>query len=206
MRNDWTDDGGRPSLDFVNTLRDRREHPRETVENPAELRDWLAWAGLLSGPAQAADAHLKAAHLKAARLLREAADRGLLAVAGGSLPSEDDLGLLNAAAARAPSAPLALVITDDRLEPRQVPRRAGSVEGALGLVAMDALELMISPEVRRVRICGAADCGLRFLDRSPAGNRRWCSMTRCGNRMKARLHQERTRRGALGTGEFGPAG
>ncbi|WP_258564638.1 CGNR zinc finger domain-containing protein [Streptomyces himalayensis] len=37
-------------------------------------------------------------------------------------------------------------------------------------------------------------CALRFLDRSPAHNRRWCSMSRCGNRTKVRLHQARARR------------
>ncbi|MFF6787082.1 CGNR zinc finger domain-containing protein [Streptomyces sp. NPDC012510] len=41
---------------------------------------------------------------------------------------------------------------------------------------------------------GADTCVLRFLDRSPAHNRRWCSMSRCGNRTKVRLHQARARR------------
>ncbi|MFI9081446.1 CGNR zinc finger domain-containing protein [Streptomyces sioyaensis] len=36
-------------------------------------------------------------------------------------------------------------------------------------------------------------CGLRFLNRSPAHTRRWRSMSRCGNRAKVRLHQERAR-------------
>ncbi|WP_443053569.1 CGNR zinc finger domain-containing protein [Streptomyces sp. NBC_00285] len=45
---------------------------------------------------------------------------------------------------------------------------------------------------RTVRVCGADRCALRFLDRSPARNRRWCSMSRCGNRTKVRLHQART--------------
>ncbi|MFF7311540.1 CGNR zinc finger domain-containing protein [Streptomyces sp. NPDC008137] len=43
--------------------------------------------------------------------------------------------------------------------------------------------------MRRVRVCGADECALRFADRSPARNRRWCSMPRCGNRTKTRLHQ-----------------
>ncbi|WP_217236357.1 CGNR zinc finger domain-containing protein [Streptomyces sp. AC555_RSS877] len=43
-------------------------------------------------------------------------------------------------------------------------------------------------------VCGADTCALRFLDRSPAHNRRWCSMSRCGNRTKVRLHQARARR------------
>ncbi|WP_210570725.1 CGNR zinc finger domain-containing protein [Streptomyces sp. GESEQ-4] len=40
---------------------------------------------------------------------------------------------------------------------------------------------------------GADRCATRFLDRSPAGNRHWCSMSRCGNRTRVRLHQTRAR-------------
>ncbi|WP_406182436.1 CGNR zinc finger domain-containing protein [Streptomyces canus] len=47
--------------------------------------------------------------------------------------------------------------------------------------------------MRRVCACGADRCALRTLDRSPARNRRWCSMSRCGNRSKVRLHQARVR-------------
>lgn len=197
MEDDWIDDGGRVCLDFVNTLRDRKLRARETVASADELRRWLVWAGVLSGEAIDVD-------LEAAYRLRDAVDQGLLAVAGGGLPGHDDLDLLNKAAALAPSASIALVIVNGRLEPRQAPRTAATAAGALGLVAADALELMISPEIRRVRICGADDCGLRFVDRSPAGNRRWCSMTRCGNRMKARLHQQRVRRGSAGSAGYGP--
>ncbi|WP_373464577.1 CGNR zinc finger domain-containing protein [Streptomyces sp. V4I2] len=35
---------------------------------------------------------------------------------------------------------------------------------------------------------------MRLLDRSPADNRRRCSMPRCGNRTKVRLDQARDRR------------
>ncbi|WP_329896756.1 CGNR zinc finger domain-containing protein [Streptomyces sp. SP17KL33] len=38
---------------------------------------------------------------------------------------------------------------------------------------------------RPVRVCGAHACALRFVDHSPARNRRWCSMSRCGNRTES---------------------
>jgi predicted RNA-binding Zn ribbon-like protein len=53
------------------------------------------------------------------------------------------------------------------------------------------VELLLSDEIHRVRVCGADRCALRFVDRSPAHNRRWCSMARCGNRTKVRSHQLR---------------
>ncbi|MDH6628587.1 putative RNA-binding Zn ribbon-like protein [Streptomyces sp. LBL] len=63
----------------------------------------------------------------------------------------------------------------------------------MALIAQDAVGLLLSAEIRHVRVCGADRCALRFLDRSPARNRRWCSMSRCGNRTKVRLHQARSR-------------
>jgi predicted RNA-binding Zn ribbon-like protein len=48
-------------------------------------------------------------------------------------------------------------------------------------------------ELARVRSC--ARCTLLFVDRSPPGTRRWCSMERCGNRSKT-AHYRQTRRAA----------
>jgi predicted RNA-binding Zn ribbon-like protein len=47
----------------------------------------------------------------------------------------------------------------------------------------------------RLRPCANEDCRLFLIDRSRAGTARWCSMSGCGNRMKARRHYSRTRRG-----------
>jgi len=49
----------------------------------------------------------------------------------------------------------------------------------------------------RLRACANNDCGLFLLDRSNSNNARWCSMSRCGNRMKSRRHYQRARRPAL---------
>ncbi|ASU61221.1 CGNR zinc finger domain-containing protein [Nocardiopsis dassonvillei] len=46
----------------------------------------------------------------------------------------------------------------------------------------------------RLRPCGNDECRLFLLDRSRANTARWCSMRTCGNRLKARRHQERARR------------
>ncbi|WP_051342111.1 CGNR zinc finger domain-containing protein [Pseudonocardia spinosispora] len=48
----------------------------------------------------------------------------------------------------------------------------------------------------RLRACANPECGLFLLDRSRANTARWCSMSRCGNRMKARRHYQRGRRPA----------
>lgn len=44
----------------------------------------------------------------------------------------------------------------------------------------------------RLRPCeNVAECRLFLIDRSKANSRRWCSMSTCGNRLKARRHQQR---------------
>ena len=60
-------------------------------------------------------------------------------------------------------------------------------------VAQAAADLLISDELKLVRWCEAPDCEWLFLDRSRNRSRRWCDMTSCGNRAKARRHYERTR-------------
>lgn len=44
----------------------------------------------------------------------------------------------------------------------------------------------------RLRACANPDCARYLLDRSRAGTARWCSMSVCGNRMKARRHHQRS--------------
>ena len=53
-------------------------------------------------------------------------------------------------------------------------------------VAYSALELLTSARLTRVKTCPGMRCGWIFLDESPNGRRRWCSMETCGNRAKAR--------------------
>ena len=47
----WYFVGGRPSVDFVNTLRERWRRRVETLVSPGDLAAWLARAGLTSEPA-----------------------------------------------------------------------------------------------------------------------------------------------------------
>lgn len=190
----WIWDGGRVCLDFANTLRHRwRSAPEETLRKPGDLARWLQQAGLLTPdpPDPAA-----AAVLASGRRLRETVDRAVLAAADGRLPASGDVATLNRAAAETPRPTLQMAITDGRLEPAGTTIGATDAAAALALIAQDAVDLLLSAEIRRVRVCGADRCALRFLDRSPAHNRRWCSMSRCGNRTKVRLHQARAGRGA----------
>ncbi|TDC22435.1 hypothetical protein E1265_15725 [Streptomyces sp. 8K308] len=192
----WIRDGGRVCLDFVNTLLDRGTSPRETLPAPPELVRWLAGAGLLAAPGEprcspAGPEGAEEGLLTTARRLREAIDRTVLTVRDGRLPAPRDIEVINETGTVAPAPVRQLVLVEDELAPGTAAREAEDPAAALGLVAQDAIDLVLTPAVRRVRVCGGARCALRFLDRSPAHNRRWCSMARCGNRVKARRHQAR---------------
>ncbi|MCR6485496.1 CGNR zinc finger domain-containing protein [Amycolatopsis sp. OK19-0408] len=174
---EWVFDGGRPCLDLVNTLRSRHDDGVELLTGPDALAEWLARAGFTTGPMP-----VTAGNVLAAKALREAIDRVLRE------PEEMDVDLVNNAAAAAPAPPPRLVLADGRLR-REVPAPKDPVASAFAALAADAIDLATGEAA--VRICAADDCGLRFCDASPRRNRQWCSMSRCGNRAKARAHYAR---------------
>ena len=178
-------DGGRPCLDFAGTLADRGNRRTERLRSPEDLGRWFAEAGLADQP-PAADP----ADLNQARELREVIYRLVRAAMAVGSPDQPDVALLNAAAGHAPLVPQ---LTPDGQRLRWC---AGSPAAALAVVARDAIDLLASGQTGRVRECAAADCSLLFLDESRPGARRWCSMARCGNRVKASAaYRRRTRTG-----------
>lgn len=58
------------------------------------------------------------------------------------------------------------------------------VAATLALIAQDAIDLVASPAITRVRDCANPACHAMFLDSSRPGTRRWCSMSTCGNQAK----------------------
>lgn len=187
--------GGRPSLDFVNTMRERWWRNVETLVTPEDLVAWLECAELLApGAGQRASMAL----LSRARELRGCIDAGLVAATRSAT--------IDPAALRTIDAWLPAAVTYERLAPGPdgtpvlAPASpADPVEHAIGLVALDAARLLGTPEQRaRARICASDTCSARFYDRSPTGGRLWCSMRACGNVAKARRHRERVR-GSRGT-------
>lgn len=58
-------------------------------------------------------------------------------------------------------------------------------------IARAAAELLSSEQLQFVRACASETCQWLFLDVSKNHGRRWCDMTRCGNRAKARAFYQR---------------
>jgi predicted RNA-binding Zn ribbon-like protein len=62
-------------------------------------------------------------------------------------------------------------------------------------LAVRSLLALLDERPERLRKCANPDCVLWFLDTTRSGTRRWCSMTACGNRLKARRHYRRRHTG-----------
>ncbi|MFF4592490.1 CGNR zinc finger domain-containing protein [Amycolatopsis sp. NPDC001319] len=179
---EWVFDGGRPCLDLVNTLRDRYQPEGvELLTSPEALAEWLSLAGLTKGPVPVTQEDLETA-----KWLREAVNR--LAT---TPPAPPDVELVNKAVEE-PLPNARLRLSDGELR-KAAPTPRNPVAAAFALIATDVIELVTSPV--DVRICAADDCGLRFADASPRRTRQWCSMSRCGNRAKARAHYARLSQG-----------
>jgi len=188
--------GGRPALDFVNTLRERWWRNVETLVTPDDLVAWLRRAELL-GPDAISPPSPEV--LLAARELREAIDAALVAAIAGKSTPADALatidGWLPAAASHE------TLVAGHNGRPLLRPAApVAPVAHAIGSIALDAARMLGSDERVRVRICASETCSARFYDRSPTAARLWCSMRGCGNVAKARRHRERARGQPAGQG------
>jgi predicted RNA-binding Zn ribbon-like protein len=157
------------------------------TEQLSSRDDLLRWAAATERLPARMIVHLRAAAISLgdAISLREVIFRIFAATARGRQPAGHDLLALNAALAAAP--------------PRQCLRLGGweigtpdpSVSVLLTPTLWSAADLLVGTRLQRVRQCANPECGWLFLDGSKSGNRRWCSMSACGNRAKAHRHYQR---------------
>jgi predicted RNA-binding Zn ribbon-like protein len=183
---EWVWYGGRVSLDFVNTRRDRAASPVEYLRDAGELAGWLSAAKLASEPVE-----VDAAGFADALALREDIDALVRACVEGTTPPDPALGQVNDWLTAAPGPLPALRRAGDLMILETGPRQPG-LRAALAAIALDAAQLAGTGLRDRLRVCPGAHCGGRFLDRSAAGRRRWCSMAVCGNRQKVSSHRQAT--------------
>jgi predicted RNA-binding Zn ribbon-like protein len=192
---------GNVCLDFVNTLDDRHNgdrhiQPKELLETYLDLARFGEDTGLLSetraerliersslDPAGAQKALLRG------RELREAIHDVFWAVMNQRPVPSGALARLNADVQTAAG------------RMRLVPAKGGGFEwsfddfgdfdGLLWPIARAAGDLLAGDQLAYVRACSSKTCEWFFLDTSKNHHRRWCDMTRCGNRAKVRSFYER---------------
>jgi predicted RNA-binding Zn ribbon-like protein len=180
-------DGGRPCLDFINTIHDRfAEVPLDYLATPGQYLEWCLRANLLSR--QEADRMtVSAGVMGEVRAFREHLHVLLSAkIDGTEVPSitlrECDRWLHQAWA-------------DLALDPGSTDGVSWSSTGAdarrpLKRIALSALDVLKTAQPRRLKRCASPDsCGWLFYDDSKGGRRRWCAMEICGTLEKMRRYR-----------------
>lgn len=204
QRHEFELSGGHVALDFANTVDGSRSRPKAHEHGPADhlatyadLLEWATQAGLIT-------------EAERRRLARSAAERPGEAAATHRRAVELREAIFRVFDARAveraePSEAIATIDRENRvaLAHRMLRRHDGSVVYAwresdeldrpLWAVAIGAAELLTSPDVSVVKECASEVCDWLFVDRSRNRSRRWCDMSDCGNRAKARRFHARRR-------------
>lgn len=172
---------GRPCLDFIATVGDREHMSFDRWRNAEDFGRWCVEAGLLASPID-----IGSDEIANARLLREALYRLLTAGLAHETPDPADLRLVNAEARKPDLVPQLTAIGEAHAWTAQAPFAA-----VLATVSRDAIDLLSSTALARVRKCADAHCSIHFLDTSRPGKRRWCAMNGCGNKVKKAAYRER---------------
>jgi predicted RNA-binding Zn ribbon-like protein len=188
--------GGRPPAPgdlalvqgFINTHYDLEiEHGTELLATPAGLSRWLGARDLIDPGAP----RLTTRDLARAIAVRE----GLRSLAransdGAASERRTALAALNDAAT---GGAVELRFAADG--PRFVRVGRSGLDGAIGVLLAGAARAMLDGTWERLKICPGHDCGWAFYDHSRNRSGRWCSMSVCGGRAKARAHYHRRRGG-----------
>jgi len=181
---------GNVCLDFVNTLDDRYTKPKELLGTYIDLVRFCEDTAVMDSRqvdrlferGQTDPDHAEKV-LGWARELREAIHDVFRALMDKSPVPPAALARLNAQ------------IQDALSHLRLVPVKGGfewrfddfgELDSVLWPIARSAAELLASDQLPYVRACFSKTCEWFFLDTSKNHQRRWCDMTRCGNRAKVR--------------------
>ena len=187
--------GGRPSLDFVNTLRRRKDPSTPTRDLLADkgIRVWFeraraqaAWATELPGlvPDMGPSDLLIDNGTDLRQAILSLVENEFDTAADGANPHQAAQAVLND---YAKGAPLTYQVGGDGL---LLP--SANPETILSFVASDAIRLFSSAASQCVKVCAHERCGIVFEDRSNGMRRQWCSMKDCGNRAKVARYASTT--------------
>ena len=183
--------GGSVCLDFVNTLDDRfTGSPKELLKSYVDLARFGEDAGILT------DVQVDRLFPWSIQYKEEAEE-----VLKAAIELREVIGAIFYATVRSepvPAAPLATLngrVQEAAHHLKLVPGKArfewkfdSSVNAYAPLwpIARDAAELLASDRLQFVRACASKNCEWLFLDETKNHRRRWCDMTKCGNRAKAK--------------------
>jgi len=179
-------------LDFVNTLDDRfTPDAKELLKQYVDLARFAEDTGIL-GDAQVDRLMTRSMQrpeeaqraLASAIQLREAISEIFYALVRKKPVPAAELAILNQHVQEA-AQHLVLVAGKHGFEWKFDPNTY-DLFAPLWPIARDASELLASERVAYVHACASKKCEWLFLDESKNHRRRWCDMTKCGNRAKVK--------------------
>ena len=191
--------GNRLCLDFVNTLVAENGRMVDLLAEPSDLAQWLAESGVMGGEEAEGESRGWDEGPRGRRVferalaLREVLREVVEAIIGGEPVRQGALDEVNALLRTRPGYPQ-VERTPSGFEKRFRAERDEPL-GALVPIAESAADLLAGGDPLLLKKCENPGCVLHFYDTSKNHARRWCSMSGCGNRMKAQAHYRR-RRGA----------
>ncbi|GLZ80527.1 hypothetical protein Afil01_53340 [Actinorhabdospora filicis] len=179
-------DAGSFALELLVTGAPGRFSVYEVFDKVENLGPWIAESRMTIGiPLDPADVVATDEEMRALREFRNTLWRVAPALAAGDQPAPEDLVVINEAV----GAPPRIAIDTKTGRTTWAPPVTGTQ--ILAAAARDAVGIIGTDLRERVRQCQGSRCLLTFLDTSRPGNRRWCSMQRCGNRHKVGAYRER---------------
>ncbi len=189
---------GNVALDFVNTLDDRHIKPKELLESYIDLARFGEDTGALE-PGQVdrlfersyAEPDRAQQALLQGRELREAIHDVFWALMNKREAPALALARLNNYV-QAAAEHMRLVAVNGRFEWGYDDLL--DFNSVLWPIARSAADLLVSDQLALVRACSSKVCEWFFLDTSKSHRRRWCDMTRCGNRAKVRRFYARKKK------------
>ena len=183
---------------FANTLSHTRGEPHDEIPDGESLLRWLRDRGLISARGRATEAaHMRrdpaeeARRMERFQLLRTLLHEIAAEIAQDGNPHDDSVTQLNH-------------VLRHGLHYHQLRRGEGGSEyevsqvgdrldQARAAIAGSFAHFLADDAPDRLRVCANDGCRWIFVDRSPAGRRRWCDMRTCGNQAKVARHRARAK-------------
>jgi predicted RNA-binding Zn ribbon-like protein len=182
-------------LDFVNTLEYDKGLPDEHLTDAVVAVSWMQQHQLLHAETAAelvadvgADEDAAERLLQRVRKVRWAVRELLDAAVEKRPPQDSALREVNRALRANYVYELVPAADGVSLDHRH---EGDPISGALARLCEAIARELTQSEKDRLRICANDECRWVFRDNSPAGRRKWCDMSSCGNRAKAARHRER---------------
>jgi predicted RNA-binding Zn ribbon-like protein len=173
-------------LDFANTVELTNGVPEDAVPDGRSLRTWLLDRSLIGGRTSAAAVNRELGEFQ---LLRDLLRGTVARVADGRGPSRTQVRALNDVLREGVHHHELRAKTSAGYEFQPV---GDALAQARSAIAGSLAHYLADHDVHRLRVCANDGCRWLFVDRSPAGRRRWCDMRTCGNRAKAQRWRKKS--------------